>query len=801
MTKLYPYQQRVFDHVTAGYNVIIQAPTGAGKTRAALYPFLYGLGKNRQSGFGKLPRKCIYSVPMRVLAKQFFNEYAAIIDNHNVKYGLDISKAIQTGDQANDPELRSNLIFATIDQTLSSFLIAPYSLPRRKANINAAAVMGAYLVFDEFHLYDPISTLPTTLEMLKILHGITPFVLMTATFSHDMLHGLAEILQAVVVPSDDDERRELEHIPSQQKERRYFVAEQPLDATAILNRHQRRSLVICNTVARAQALYEALIEQSERSTTEVILLHSRFLREDRDSIEDTIISRFNDESLSTIVLATQAIEVGVDISADVLHTELAPANAILQRAGRCARRQNEQGTVIIYPQVINPADGSIIDLCDHPAPYINQKEQFTAAITAFRERQGFVLGFCDEQDIISAVHGAADRKIIEELCSQGNTHRQSMYAVMDNLHQDTQNLVRNTFQQQVTIHPNPAMVQDSPFDVPSFGFHPYSLVSIVEEWLKRGNELDLDWQVKCLVSDDSDQSGRSSYRWEVVQTAKTIIGYPLIAVHPSLAAYDRQRGFLATQGGEFDTRFNLPAPEKRQEGWSHFTYRLETYQTHIKLVHEAFVELWSEMTDLAQRLERHFNWEEGSVLRATELAVLLHDVGKLSKAWQDWVRKYQASIGRPVDQGQAYAHTTLQTDEHRNLEKEAGKRPWHAVEGAVASIMVLHSVLGDHPLLYATFSAIARHHAPHSHENKPFTLSAKATTWVKQTLAQIQRYDALDLTLVDSTQQPDLQAQSAIVLANNTTDYGSYEGGFLAYALIVRILRLADQLGTQAGQG
>ncbi|PJF38920.1 MAG: hypothetical protein CUN55_15880, partial [Phototrophicales bacterium] len=39
--ELYPHQKRVFELITSGQNVILQAPTGSGKTRSALYPFVY----------------------------------------------------------------------------------------------------------------------------------------------------------------------------------------------------------------------------------------------------------------------------------------------------------------------------------------------------------------------------------------------------------------------------------------------------------------------------------------------------------------------------------------------------------------------------------------------------------------------------------------------------------------------------------------------------------------------------------------------------------------------------------------
>jgi CRISPR-associated endonuclease/helicase Cas3 len=66
--ELYEYQKRVAEHVEAGRSVILQAPTGAGKTIAALWPFLNHFGREEAN---LLPRKCIYSVPMRCLANQF----------------------------------------------------------------------------------------------------------------------------------------------------------------------------------------------------------------------------------------------------------------------------------------------------------------------------------------------------------------------------------------------------------------------------------------------------------------------------------------------------------------------------------------------------------------------------------------------------------------------------------------------------------------------------------------------------------------------------------------------------------
>ena len=791
----YPFQRRVAELILGGHNVILQAPTGSGKTHAAMLPFLNALEYQRD-----FPAKCIYSVPMRVLANQFVKDYAEIIQRAGRKGKIKI--AIQTGERSENRDLSADLIFATIDQTLSSFLLSPYSLPLRQANLNAAAVLTSYLVFDEFHLFDPDSTLPTTLHMLQMLRGITPFVLMTATFSKDMLAGLAEVLDAVVVPGTDEEKEQLQHLESQQKTRRYHVANEPLTAQAVLDRHQGRSLVICNTVDRARALYEAL-QRAKDPHTEVWLLHSRFLRKDRDEIEERLRTHFarGAKDGSLIVVSTQAVEVGVDITSTALHTELAPANAILQRAGRCARYKSEEGDVYIYPYVLDANTGEQLDLCEHPEPYAGkeQRKLFRPTLEQFWACSGYALDFRAEQEIISAVHGPLDQQIIESLRRGAYEHRRRMFAVMR--HDDTadaRHLIREIFQQQVTIHPNPDELLPSPFDAPSFGVHPGTLQKYVKGWLERAAELELPWAVKYLRAvpdEDQSQANRSAYEWEEVYTPDTAWGAPLIVVHPSLATYDPALGFLPDRGGDWQA--TLPILEQRSER-PFPTYRLETYEDHIRHVYQAFDELWAEVDYAARRLEARYGWPQGSIRRAAELAVLLHDVGKLSVKWQGWVKRYQDAIGMPLPAGQAYAHTEVQNEAHRDAERKAGKRPWHAVEGAIASAPILFSLFAEQPsLAKAAFSAIARHHAPKSDDNQPFRLVKEAPTHIRAVLRQADDIDGWIENLAGLSEEiPSSFGASQAIAQPEDDDLAS----FLAYLIIVRALRRADQLGTKRSQ-
>jgi CRISPR-associated endonuclease/helicase Cas3 len=780
----------VAELLLGGRNVILQAPTGAGKTLAAMLPFLEAIEHRRD-----FPHKCLYAVPMRVLANQFVDEY-----KHRVrKAGRDdrIRVAIQTGEHADDRELAATLTFATIDQVLSSFLLSPYSLPGRLNNLNAGAVVASYLVFDEFHLFDPISTLPTTLEMLRMLYGIAPFLLMTATFSSDMLEGLAGALDAVVVPEDSAARQAMQALPSQQKTRRYHVADGPLSAEAVLAQHRNRTLVVCNVVDRARVLFEALRDHPDRGDAQVLLLHSRFLLEDRQRIEGKIRELFakdGDLSGSWIVVATQVVEVGLDITCQTLHTELAPANAILQRAGRCSRYEGEDGDVFVYAGTLD-TEGETVDLTENVLPYKGQEEEIVHTLDKFQERHGDTLTFSDEQAIISAAHGPRDRSIVEGLVATREMHRRRMNSVMDGYRSgEAGDLIRAVSSRLVVIHDDPQAVAERPFAAEAFSLHPGTLYGMVEKWLARERDLDLEGYGVHALHDlgDVGEHGRSEYRWLPVQDKDEVVGSALVLVHSALAGYDPELGFVPDWGTGYRAKL-ASAREVTQRGG--YLYRLESYTEHVRLVYQAFQrDVWPELASAATRLERACGWPAGVVERAAHLVVLLHDVGKLNQGWQGWVVRYQKAIGKPAPIG-FYAHTDFDPTSplHQERQKSLGRKPPHAVEGAVAVAPLLAAAFETcEPVFSAAFTAIARHHGAFTREYRRYTLAPAARQAVADTLAWLPESLAIGLDAGDLL----LSEDPARTPVDELLIDPRRDGEFLAYALLARALRRADQAGT-----
>jgi CRISPR-associated helicase Cas3 len=150
--------------------------------------------------------------------------------------------------------------------------------------------------------------------------------------------------------------------------RTFRAVSQPLTAEVVLNdieQYQRqRVIIICNTVSQAQGLFRDLDELNQDGELTITLLHSRFLPEDRAKKEVYLKETFaqnwqqHEDQTCHVLISTQVIEAGLNITCEVMHTHLCPMNSLLQRAGRCARFQGERGEVYIYRSFqVNPAEG------------------------------------------------------------------------------------------------------------------------------------------------------------------------------------------------------------------------------------------------------------------------------------------------------------------------------------------------------------------------------------------------------------------------------------------------------------
>lgn len=847
---LYPYQEKVKSLLLEGRSVILQAPTGAGKTRAALAPFVEAFFTLSD---GTFPRQALYSVPMRVLATQFERETKEFADRFYRIHRQKLKVTIQTGERPEDPEFLGYLVFATLDQVLSSAIGVPYSLSSGRANLNVGAVIGSYLIFDEFHLF-PREATKTTLQLLRSYRDIVPFTLMTATFSREMLGGIAEILSADVVYPDSGE---IERIATAngtlpRKSREFHIVDHTIAADDVLSVHDRRSLVVCNTVDRAVSMYKELVsagcrpvplnspelsevydalrtasgDEYERLKGKavdtlrermdvpgmpwVMLLHSRFERQHRQVKEALVQSLWSSHSVShpatlpsLIVVATQVIEVGVDISAQILHTEAAPASSIFQRAGRCARFPGEAGKVFVY-MVPEGKSGT-----PNYAPYASnkvEKEICDNTWDSLKERDGSVLRFNDEQEVIDEACGDADKAMIEEI-------REHAWRIWQLITDATvygessarRELIRKVDGRSVVVYDAPdEITEESPYRYEGFSLWHGTLRGKVKELLERAEEMGLSWAVRYpkAVGAEDESRAPTAYRWLDVRDEKDIDRSLLFAVHPRLADYTPEIGFQLAEVSEGVYR----SSEARRSGSSRqdFSYRLESYPDHIRRMIKVFEgDFRNRLAWLEQRfsaLSDKSRIPAGMLERAVRLAIALHDVGKLDRRWQAWAEAYQKAIGegKPLF---LVVHTHF--DPHNPVHLAAYRRSrrkkpkTHAAESAIASMKILMDHLDGNPkgwLFRAVVMAILRHHSSQAEEGKRFSLHPGARKAVADALevagGEGWRHWAQEL-IMEIQSDPDLRPW--MLKAPPEEDWRRW----FVYFIVVRNLRLCDNFSQE----
>jgi CRISPR-associated endonuclease/helicase Cas3 len=126
-------------------------------------------------------------------------------------------------------------------------------------------------------------------------------------------------------------------------ETRHTYARRLADLVREAHKPGSLTLIILNQVRRAQEAFLALQEACDPDGPERLLLHSRFRAAEREALGARLQDDVPVDGPGRIVVATQAVEAGVDLSARTLFTELSPWSSMVQRFGRC-NRQGEWGT-------------------------------------------------------------------------------------------------------------------------------------------------------------------------------------------------------------------------------------------------------------------------------------------------------------------------------------------------------------------------------------------------------------------------------------------------------------------------
>lgn len=393
---------------------ILEDVTGAGKTEAALVLAHRLMAKGLAEGiYVALPTMATANSMYTRLSKAYrriFGEddYPSLVLAHGARHlsegfrssvGLpEAAPANQSYSEDEEPieaycsawlaDSRKKALLAEVGVgTLDQALLAV--LPARHQSLRLLGLSQKVLIVDEVHSYDPYMNqlLQTLIEAHARQGGSV--ILLSATLPRQMrekyvrafcngadvsaptLEEVSQYPLATHVPTLDQPETRL--ATRRDVERTVVIAliEEVEDALNVLHDAVRKGQCACwvrNTVKDARIAYDMLANQGWMDKKKLTLFHSRFAMVDRQRIETSTLNLFDKNSSAKrrrgqVLIATQVIEQSLDLDFDVMISDLAPIDLLIQRAGRLRRH--------VRDATGNPLTGeSAIDLRGNPCLYV-----------------------------------------------------------------------------------------------------------------------------------------------------------------------------------------------------------------------------------------------------------------------------------------------------------------------------------------------------------------------------------------------------------------------------------------------
>ncbi|OFY44291.1 MAG: hypothetical protein A2X18_01390 [Bacteroidetes bacterium GWF2_40_14] len=331
-TKWAPYFHQKRASETIG-NIILTAPTGSGKTEASMMWLHKQLRENGQG-------RTFYILPFTASINAMFERLDEKMQGNNEIVGVlhgKLSEYIESLFEKEEYSIKNEILKRELKESYRALVpplkvATPFQLLKSIFGLKGFEkgifeMSGGYFIFDEIHAYDP----EVTAQIKVLIEFATRFLnvnvcLMTATLPTFLKKEFAGAIGTFTEIRADSELYQS------------FIRHRIKVTEGLLSDHiadiQRRLgtgnkvLVVCNTVKQAQTVYNSLKAYRK------VLLHGAFNGVDRNTKEKELKS----EEVKLLV-GTQAIEVSLDIDYDVIFTELAPLDALLQRFGRVNRHR------------------------------------------------------------------------------------------------------------------------------------------------------------------------------------------------------------------------------------------------------------------------------------------------------------------------------------------------------------------------------------------------------------------------------------------------------------------------------
>lgn len=340
----YNHQKRSFQQEG---NCILLAPTGSGKTEAAMGWIRKQLINSQGRSFYILP----YTASINAMHKRLSRDFSTDT-SENIFVGVQHGKLTQylatyfeedTYTKIENIEknkkikklrdVHRKIIYPL--KIVTPFQILKFCYGVKGFEIGFTELVGANLIFDEIHAYDEITFAQILVSIQFFIQYLRcKVMIMTATLPTFMLNELKKVLQ--VKESIQADSKLLEDFTRHKIQITKGDIFSQLDKIKSYIERGKRIIIVCNTVSNAQRMYEEIKKIAEFTGEDTVLLHGRFISKDR--IEKEKMALIN---TIKILIGTQAIEVSLDIDYDVIFTEPAPLDALLQRFGRVNRKRRK----------------------------------------------------------------------------------------------------------------------------------------------------------------------------------------------------------------------------------------------------------------------------------------------------------------------------------------------------------------------------------------------------------------------------------------------------------------------------
>ena len=384
----YPYQVRLADE---GLPELLAVPTGTGKTMAAVLPWLYRRRFHPEAAVRQAtPRRLVFVLPMRVLVEQTMSVIGGWLSGLGLtdEVGLEV---LMGGESRVAPwrthTERDMIIVGTLDMVLSRSLNRGYGESRYIWPIDFGIFNNdCHFVYDEIQLMGPALATSRQLHGLRRALGTAvpcSSTWMSATVPEERLttFDCPMVASRVELSSGDLASGLAVRLNASKKVSELVVSDPKRHerevAAAVVSRHQAGtlSIVVVNTVERARLVFKEVVKSG--TDADVVLLHSRFRPDDRKHQADRALAA-PDSAAGRIVVSTQVIEAGVDVSASLLLTEAAPWPSVVQRAGRCNRDGLQPDAQFLW---VEPPSAAPYEKADVAAAVVELRTLEEASVT------------------------------------------------------------------------------------------------------------------------------------------------------------------------------------------------------------------------------------------------------------------------------------------------------------------------------------------------------------------------------------------------------------------------------------